>query len=214
MRPFLIAAALVAAIGLLVAGSAPAQEPARAERLRQLREGDSAERDAALRWLAEHGDPDAAPAVVERLRDGDPAIRALAERTLWALWSRSGDPQADRLLESGGRLLGAGMLDQALRLFDRAIALRPQFAEAYNRRATTYYQLGDYGRSLADIRLTLGLNPLHFGALSGAGLCLLQLGRNTEALVVLERALEINPNLTKVRALVQQLRQAARGEGI
>jgi tetratricopeptide (TPR) repeat protein len=215
MRPLPVAAALVViAIALTPLGALRAEEPTPAEWLRQLREGDAPQREAALRWLAEHGDSEAAPLVLERLRDSDTAIRALAERTLWAIWSRSGDAQADRLLARGGRLLSAGLLVEALRRFDRAIALRPQFAEAYNRRATTYYQLGEYDRSLQDIRLTLRFNPMHYGALSGAGLCLIQLGRNTEALVVLERALDINPNMANVRVLVQQLLQAARGEGI
>ena len=53
--------------------------------------------------------------------------------------------------------------------------------------------LGNYDDSLADIEKTLTLEPRHFGALSGIGLIMQQLGENEKALHAFERVLEISP---------------------
>jgi len=210
-RAALLAAALL--LNLLAAavlGAVPGAEA----RLRALREGDVPARREALSWLAQFGDASAVEPVVARLRDPDPAVRELAEAALWAIWSRSGDPETDRLLEAGGRLLAAGRLRAALGAFERVVRRRPDFAEGYNKRATVLYHLGDYEGSLADIAETLRRNPHHFGALSGAGLCLVEQERPREALLYFERALEINPNLRSVRVMAEQLRRLTRGSRV
>ena len=69
----------------------------------------------------------------------------------------------------------------------------PDYAEAWNRRATIHYLLGNYQDSLADIEQTLTLEPRHFGALSGVGLIMQQLGENEKALHAFEQVLEISP---------------------
>ena len=75
-----------------------------------------------------------------------------------------------------------GMLEFAEERYGRAIALDPGYAEAWNRRATIRFMLGDYVGSIADIREVLAREPRHFGALSGLGLCLMALDRPQEAL--------------------------------
>ena len=62
----------------------------------------------------------------------------------------------------------------ALKLLDAVVKIKPDYIEAWNRRATIYYMQKDYGRSLADIRQVLRLEPRHFGALTGLGLIPLQ----------------------------------------
>jgi tetratricopeptide (TPR) repeat protein len=68
--------------------------------------------------------------------------------------------------------------------------------------------MGDYLHSLADVDATLKANPEHFGALSGAGLCLLRLSRPEEALQYFDRALSVNPNMDSIRFMAEQLRKA------
>ena len=51
----------------------------------------------------------------------------------------------------------------------------------WNKRATTNYLLRDLRASIEDCRKTLELNPSHFGALSGMGLCHLGLFEFAEA---------------------------------
>ena len=184
------------------------------ERLQALHSGSVAERRNALNWLARNGKQDGAAAIVDSLRDEDGQVRALAEDALWAIWSRSGNRRVDELLRKGGSLMASGRLWQAVEFFDEIISEMPAFAEGYNKRATAWYLMGAYDRSLADIELTLKRNPYHFGALSGAGYCMIRLQRYGEAIAFLRRALKINPNLESVRVLSSELEKTLRRNSI
>jgi tetratricopeptide (TPR) repeat protein len=127
------------------------------------------------------------------------------EREIVRRFSRSGSATADLLLEWATEATEKKNYPQALDLLDQIVVLKPDFAEAWNRRATVYYLLDDYGSSLADIRVTLALEPRHFGALAGFGIILQALDRKDEAIRVYRRALEINPQLDKVRESLERL---------
>ncbi|WP_410960860.1 hypothetical protein, partial [Salmonella sp. SAL4360] len=77
-------------------------------------------------------------------------MRALAESAAWAVWSRSGDAEVDRLFAIGVEQLGQRALDAAVDTFSQVIRRRPEFAEGWNKRATVYFLLGEYPRSLAE----------------------------------------------------------------
>ena len=83
--------------------------------------------------------------------------------------------------------------------------MKPQFAEAWNRRATLLYLMGEYSLSMRDIRTTLALEPRHFGAISGMGQILMKQNRLREARKAFEQALEINPHLMGARINVIQI---------
>lgn len=163
--------------------------------LERLEKGGVAERRQAIAGLARQGGPGAVPPLVGALRDLDPVSRALAEQALWSIWMRSGDARVDKVLQKGTGLMAEGELEKALEVFDQVIKLRPGFAEGYNKRATVLFHLGRFQQSLDDIAQTLRRNPYHFGALSGAGLCMLGLKRPRDALAFFKRALGINPNM-------------------
>ena len=146
------------------------------------------------------------PLLVGALRDGDPLVRAFAETALWQVWSRSGDEEVDRLFAIGVEQMTARRADLAVDTFTRIIELRPEFAEGWNKRATAYYLLGEYQKSLADCDEVLKRNPYHFGALSGYGMIYLQLDQPARALDSLERALTVNPNLSSVHETVETLK--------
>ncbi|MEE8435154.1 MAG: tetratricopeptide repeat protein [bacterium] len=206
-----MAAALgVLALGLVMvaagwtAPSAFAGEEER-ELLQRLKKGGVEQRRQTLMRLGRQGGQGAVPALVEALRDFDPVSRALAEQALWSIWMRSGDARVDALLQNGTRLMTGGKLEKAVEVFDRVIRLRPGFAEGYNKRATAMYHLGRFQHSLDDIEQTLRRNPYHFGALSGAGLCLLGLKRPREAMNFFQRALRINPNMKGIIELKKRV---------
>ena len=178
------------------------------EKLSVLRDGTVDERLEALQWLAKNGRETNTEPIVKSLRDTDVGVRQLAENALWSIWTRSGDPMTDERLKMGTYLMFNGGLNKSVEIFSAIIAAHPDFAEGYNKRATAWYLLGAYERSLADIRLTLERNGFHFGALSGAGYCMLKLERLAEAVAYMERALEINPNLDGVRELIRDVRKA------
>ena len=191
----------------LTALAAPAfpQPQSREEALSALQSAEAARRAEAVAWIAHHGGPADDELLHARLRDEDAVVRAYAEQGLWLLWSRSGDAGLDALMARGVDAMQAGLLAQAIALFSQAIERRPDFAEAWNKRATALYLAGDYARSLADCDEVLERNPRHFGALSGAGMIHFALENYAEAERWLRRALEVNPNLGGVEALLGQL---------
>jgi tetratricopeptide (TPR) repeat protein len=92
------------------------------------------------------------------------------------------------------------------------IANVPTFPEAYNKRATVYYLMQEFEPSIADIHKTLELNPVHFGALSGMGLCYLGLNEPRQALEWFERAVAVNPTLDTIQSYIQQIRDYLRNQ--
>jgi tetratricopeptide (TPR) repeat protein len=145
--------------------------------------------------------------VAQALRDPDAEVRALAEQTLWLIWSRSGDPEVDELFLQGVEQLQQRALSEAIVTFTEVIKRKPEFAEGWNKRATAYYIAGDFEKSLTDCDEVMKRNPGHFGALSGYGLIYLQMGKTDEALSYFERALAVNPNLASIEQAVQAIKQ-------
>jgi tetratricopeptide (TPR) repeat protein len=197
------------AAGLLAAarpGPATAG-PTREEALALLGDRADAEaRRAGAVALGETGQMADVPALAAALRDPDALVRALAERALWEVWSRSGDREIDDLFAVGLTQMQERQGQAAVETFTRIVERRPDFAEGWNKRATVYYLLGEYQKSLADCDEVMKRNPHHFGALSGYGLIYLQLRDPARALGYFERALAVNPNLDQVRETVEALR--------
>jgi len=110
--------------------------------------------------------------------------------------------------------MDARQMDIAIKLLDATIKLRPDYVEAWNRRATVYYLKNDYGRSLADIQQVLAREPRHFGALAGLGMIMQELGDDKHALEAFRKALAVNPHLEKVPDLVKTLTEKVEGRDI
>jgi tetratricopeptide (TPR) repeat protein len=168
---------------------------------------DAAARRQGAEGLGDTGNMGDVPVLTQALRDPDSEVRTLAEQSLWRVWSRSGDPDADKALVKGVEEMQRGELAEAVQTFTDIIARKPDFAEAWNKRATAYYMAGDFDKSLADCDEVVKRNSVHFGALSGYGLIYLQLGKPAEALQYFERALDVNPNLAGIEQAVQTIRQ-------
>ena len=124
---------------------------------------------------------------------------------IWMEWSKSGSAAVDLLLRRGEHALAMGDLPAAIDHATAAIDNAPDFAEAYNLRATAFFQMGEYGLSLGDIGRVLALNPRHFGALAGFGMILEELGRKDQALEVYRAALALHPHLHGVLDGVERL---------
>ena len=137
------------------------------------------------------------------------------EFEIWHLWNQSGSPTIDLLMGRGKQFDDTPReLTQAIALFDAAVALAPGFAEAWNKRATAHYLQGDYPAAIRDIEQTLRLEPRHFGALSGLGLIMVELGEAEKALRAFRLALEINPHLSDIVEEVALLETDLAGQGI
>ncbi len=169
------------------------------EALVRLRSEHAAARREAALALGRSGSALAVAPLVGTLKDPDRAVRAAAAEALWSLWMRSGDADTDAHLGEGTRRMEAGDHAGAIACFSRVIARAPDFAEGYNKRATARYLRGAYAQSIHDCQETLRRNPVHFGALSGAGLCFMALGWSSRARRYFQAALAVHPDLPGVR---------------
>ena len=136
------------------------------------------------------------------------------EARIWAIWMQTPSDTAALLMVRAKAAMDAQQLDVALKLLDATIKLRPDYVEAWNRRATLYYVKNDYGRSLADIQQVLVREPRHFGALAGLGMIMQDLGDDKRALDAFRKALAINPHLERVPDLVKSLSEKVEGRDI
>src|SRR6185503_4433616 len=130
------------------------------------------------------------PLLLKRLRqDESPFVRSFAEQALWALWSRSGELEIDRLMAAGVEQMQAGKYQESIATFGEVIRRRPAFAEGWNKRATVHYLAGNYRESIADCNEVLKRNPDHFGAISGFGQIYFKLEQYDKALEWWRKAL-------------------------
>ncbi len=152
------------------------------------------------------------PGLFKKLKSAPtPSDAALIESDIWKIWFESGDKELDALMDAGSEAMQGRDYQAALAAFNAIIKKRPDFAEGWNRRATLYYLMGEYDKSLADIDKTLKLEPKHIGAISGQGLIRMQQDKFEEAEKAYQRVLAISPrnagaksNLETVRDLIKK----------
>ncbi len=150
----------------------------------------------------------------EALRDAEGASARQIEAKIWEHWADSGSPSMNFLLERGREALEAEETKVAIEHFTALIDHAPDFAEAYNGRATAYFQSGLYGPSLADIREVLVRNPRHFGALGGLALILDEMGESKGALEAYRQVEALYPNREGLSEAIQRLEREVEGEDI
>ncbi len=136
------------------------------------------------------------------------------ENRIWALWLASGSDTANLLMTRAKTAIDAKDLDLAIELLDAIIKIKPDYIEAWNRRATIRYMRKDYAQAMDDIRQVLIREPRHFGAMSGLGMILQEFGDEKHALDAFRRALEINPHLPKIDEMIKSLTEKVEGRDI
>ena len=157
------------------------------------------------------------PLLFSALYDNDKLLRKIAEDAIWKVWGRSGNATHDRLFRVGVEEMQSGELSRALGSFTTLIQVAPDFAEAWNKRATLYFMLGENDLSIADCDEVLSREPNHFGALSGYGLLMLRQGNYRRALEYFEQALTANPNMPGVQRnidMITERLQEQEGSGV
>lgn len=143
-----------------------------------------------------------------------PEAAKAVEGRIWALWMVSPSDTASLLMSRVRRAVEAKNIDLAVKLLDSIVVLRPDYIEAWNRRATLHYMQKDFTRSIEDIRQTLAREPRHFGALAGLGLIMQELGEDKRALEVYRKAVEVNPHLPRIPDLIKSLTEKVEGREI
>jgi len=198
VRRALAALLLILTTLVAVAGAQSRSPLTREQALADLRGPDVETRRQGAAWLGEVGTMADAPVLLGALSDADEVVRTLAEHSVWQVWSRSGDAEIDTLYQKGLQLMNFGAAGEAIQIFTIIIGKKPEFAEGWNKRATLYYSIGEYQKSLRDCDEVMKRNPLHFGALAGYGMIYTQLNQLERAVEYFKRALKINPNMQGV----------------
>jgi tetratricopeptide (TPR) repeat protein len=81
----------------------------------------------------------------------------------------------------------------------------PSWAEAWNKRATVFYMIGEFQKSQDDIDKVLELEKRHFGALAGQGMVNIQLRNYEKALLSYKKAQEIYPSMQSAETMIKQI---------
>jgi tetratricopeptide (TPR) repeat protein len=143
-----------------------------------------------------------------------PEAAKAVEGRIWALWMVSPSDTASLLMSRVRRAVEVKNLDLAVKLLDSIVVLRPDYVEAWNRRATLHYMRKDFTRSIEDIRQTLAREPRHFGALAGLGMIMQELGEEKRALEVYRKVIEVNPHMPRIPDLIKSLTEKVEGREI
>ena len=144
----------------------------------------------------------------------DAASAAQVEEDIWTSWIEGGGPTIEILMRRGLDAQGIGDLETARDFYDRVIQISPDYAEAYNRRATIFMAEDNLKEALLDLNEALRLEPRHFGAWIGLGVVLESLGARKEALEAFSSALELYPTQPVAEDAVRRLSRSVQGRGI
>lgn len=127
---------------------------------------------------------------------------------IWSIWSVAIDTKTQEKFDAGNQLMSKRQYDESILMFSDAINLQPTFAEAWNKRATVNYIIGNYEESISDIFSTLELEPRHFGALDGLAQIYMLQNKYFKAAQVYRKILEILPYNKKAIMHLEYLEQS------
>ena len=149
------------------------------------------------------------------LKKNIPSKSLNIEQQIWLLWStHPSDEKLTSLLNEGSRLVQDQKLYKAISIFTDAIELDPTWAEAWNKRATVFYMVGEFQKSQNDIDKVLALEQRHFGALAGQGLVNIQLKNYEKAIKSYEKAQEIYPAMRSPKIMIKQIEELIKQQTI
>jgi tetratricopeptide (TPR) repeat protein len=134
------------------------------------------------------------------LKKNIPSLSSKIAQQIWTLWStHPTDKKLTLILDKGSRLVQDQQLTRAINVFTQAIELDPTWAEAWNKRATVFYMVGEFQKSQDDIDKVLELEKRHFGALAGQGMVNIKLKNYDKAKRSYQKAQEIYPAMESPR---------------
>jgi tetratricopeptide (TPR) repeat protein len=186
----------------------------RDQALEQTRSKQLDKRRLAYGRLAEIGTMDDIPVLLTALWDEEEFIRGIAEQSVWGIWLRTDDPVIDPMFQTGLLLITEDKAQAGIDKLNQVIELKPDFAEAWNRRGNAYAALGDEDRALADYEKAISLNPYQFGALESCGAIWMTRSNYRKAAEYFRRALDLNPNLPEAAEALRSLEEKLENDRI
>ena len=151
----------------------------------------------------------------DKLKKDNPVFTFEIEQKIWKIWSTH--PKKNELtlmLSEGSTLVKNDKLNEAVNIFTKVIELDPNWAEAWNKRATVLYLLGEFQKSQNDIDNVLKLEERHFGALAGQGLVNIQLKNYDKAIMSYEKAQKIYPTMKSPKIMIKEIKELIKQQSI
>ena len=137
------------------------------------------------------------------------------ETKIWGLWTTHPTKEnLTELLEKGSSYMSKNQLTSAHNVFSKVIELDPKWAEAWNKRATVLYLMGNYKLSQNDIDVVLRLEKRHFGALAGQGLVQSALNNYQKAMESYIEIEKIYPSMQTPKIMIPKLKEIIKNETI
>jgi tetratricopeptide (TPR) repeat protein len=136
----------------------------------------------------------------------DPSAIQSLEAAIWEQWTMVPDGEQRKLMFRGIAEMENQELESAVGTFTKLIVLAPELSEAWNKRATVHWLMGNLPASLSDICETIKREPRHFGAYSGLGMIRAQMNEPARAVAAFERAKKYNPHIIGLDAEIERLK--------
>jgi tetratricopeptide (TPR) repeat protein len=136
----------------------------------------------------------------------DPMAIQSLEGAIWEQWVLVPDGPQRELMMRGIAEMQQRQLKQSVETFSKLIEIAPDLSEAWNKRATAYWLLGNFPASLTDICETVKREPRHFGAYSGLGMIRAEMGEYSRAVAAFELAKKHNPHIVGIDDEIARLK--------
>ncbi len=136
----------------------------------------------------------------------DPVAIQELEQAIWEQWTLLPHPEQRQLMFRGIGEMQQHELKTAVETFTLLIEMAPNLSEAWNKRATVYWLLGNFPASVNDICETVKREPRHFGAYSGLGMIRAEMGENGRAIAAFQLARKYNPHIAGIEAEIARLK--------
>ena len=108
-------------------------------------------------------------------------------------------------LDNGIAELIEGKHESALKTFTNIVTADPLYGEAWNKKATVHYMLGQTHNSIECAQQALEIDKSNFQALAGMGLIEMDASRHDRAMESFRKALSINPWLGTVASRLHEI---------
>ena len=131
--------------------------------------------------------------LLQNLLSDNAQLRQTATKALWNLWLSQAGEKAESRIRTGTKQMDRRQYELAQQEFENLVMDYPKFAEAHNKLATVLYMQRKYVQSIRECQITLEMNPNHFGAWNGLGLCHYKLAHYQKAIESFNTALTLQP---------------------
>ncbi len=143
----------------------------------------------------------------------DPVAIQTLEAAIWEQWTMVPDLEQREMMLRGIAEMQQREFKASLETYTGLIGIAPELSEAWNKRATVHWLMGNFPASLADICETIKREPRHFGAYSGLGMIRAEMGENARAVAAFELARKWNPHIAGIDAEIERLKAMGGASG-